>query len=180
MKLDVPKFSGANLDRWIFSITEYFTLLSTLVDQRLLMVGLNLEGDVVEWFWWMTHNNLITTWDGFLESVKTVLGRAIQLELLVSKPTSLGDAFPLARERTRYSFGYSMVTKSRKVTHDYLNQAMEFSWPGRDYALKGEEQKGIPVRKVLVQWSERPPEEATWKWLSEFKKPIRLITLRTR
>ena len=30
-------------------------------------------------------------------------------------------------------------------------------------------QKGIPVRQVLVQWSGRAPEEATWEWLSEFK-----------
>nr|GEV33092.1 prolyl oligopeptidase family protein [Tanacetum cinerariifolium] len=29
MRLDVPKFSGTDPDRWIFSITEYFTLLST-------------------------------------------------------------------------------------------------------------------------------------------------------
>nr|GEY30357.1 RNA-directed DNA polymerase, eukaryota [Tanacetum cinerariifolium] len=29
MRFDVPKFSRTNPDRWIFSITEYFTLLST-------------------------------------------------------------------------------------------------------------------------------------------------------
>ncbi|GJY88752.1 major facilitator superfamily domain protein [Tanacetum coccineum] len=73
MRLDVPKFSGTNPDRWIFSITEYFTLLSTPVDQRLRVVGFNLEGDVAEWFRRMSRNNLITDWDGFLESVLSLV-----------------------------------------------------------------------------------------------------------
>ncbi|GKA29945.1 zinc finger, CCHC-type containing protein, partial [Tanacetum coccineum] len=30
-------------------------------------------------------------------------------------------------------------------------------------------QKGIMIRQVLVQWSERPREEVTWEWLLEFK-----------
>nr|GEX35508.1 reverse transcriptase [Tanacetum cinerariifolium]GEX82942.1 reverse transcriptase [Tanacetum cinerariifolium] len=55
MKLDMPKFFGPDPERWIFSITEYFTLLNTPVDQRLRV-----------------------------------------RELLVSKPTMLGDAFSLA------------------------------------------------------------------------------------
>ncbi|PWA74167.1 hypothetical protein CTI12_AA254880 [Artemisia annua] len=119
MRLDVPKFNGADPD-----------------------------GDAAEWHRWMTRNKLITTWDSFLESVKnrfepfkyedpqgalskllqtaTVteyqsefeklmnrvmnisdnllisfyisgLKLTLQLELLVTKPTSLGEAFYLAR-----------------------------------------------------------------------------------
>ncbi|GJV31265.1 retrotransposon-related protein [Tanacetum coccineum] len=154
---------------------------------------------------------------------------AIQRELLVSKPASLGDAFSLARvtevrlkDQSSKPFKVyigsaetllcesicSQVTLSMqglimevdlyvlprkgpdivlgikwlqnlgKVTHDNLNQTMEFSWSGRDYVLKGEVQvvnlsknehegqlveqpleicdtlivlqKGIPVRQVLV------------------------------
>nr|GEZ32963.1 hypothetical protein [Tanacetum cinerariifolium] len=40
MRFDVPKFSGTDPDRWIFSITGYFPLLSALVDQRLRVDGL--------------------------------------------------------------------------------------------------------------------------------------------
>ncbi|GJQ96506.1 hypothetical protein Tco_0007645 [Tanacetum coccineum] len=108
MRLGVPKFLRTDPDRWIFSITEYFTLLSTPVVQQLRMVGFNLEGDVAEWFLWMSHNNLITDWDGFLESVRNRFGPckyedprglkpSLQRALLVSKPTNLGDAFSLAR-----------------------------------------------------------------------------------
>ncbi|GKB72612.1 retrotransposon-related protein [Tanacetum coccineum] len=74
MRLDVPKFNGTDPDSWIFSITEYFALLNTPVDQRLKVVGFNLEGEAAEWFRWMTRNNLITDWDGFVESVRNRFG----------------------------------------------------------------------------------------------------------
>ncbi|GJR75689.1 ty3-gypsy retrotransposon protein [Tanacetum coccineum] len=74
MRLDVPKFNGTDPDSWIFSITEYFTLLNTPVDQRLKVVGFNLEGEAAEWFRWMTRNNLITDWDRFVESVRNRFG----------------------------------------------------------------------------------------------------------
>ncbi|GJT60681.1 prolyl oligopeptidase family protein [Tanacetum coccineum] len=74
MRLDVPKFSGTDPESWIFSITEYFSLLNTPVDQRLRMVGFNLEGDAAEWFRWMTRNSLITNWDVFVDSFKNRFG----------------------------------------------------------------------------------------------------------
>ncbi|GJY63804.1 ty3-gypsy retrotransposon protein, partial [Tanacetum coccineum] len=74
MRLDVPKFSGVDLESWIFAINEYFSLLNTPVDQRLQIVGFNLEGAVVEWFRWMTRNGLITTWVKFEEGVKNRFG----------------------------------------------------------------------------------------------------------
>ncbi|GJX85315.1 hypothetical protein Tco_0336089 [Tanacetum coccineum] len=79
MRLDVPKFNGADPDSWIFSINEYFELLDTPVDQRLKVVGFNLEGEAAEWFRWMTRNKLINTWDGFLENVLNRLCPSIYL-----------------------------------------------------------------------------------------------------
>ncbi|GKD98035.1 ty3-gypsy retrotransposon protein [Tanacetum coccineum] len=117
MRLDVLKFLGVNPDSWIFAITGYFSLLNTPADQRLRIVGFNLEGATAEWFRWMTRNGLITDWDRFVESVKSrfgpskyedpqgALSKLLQLgtveyyqreELLVSRPTTLGDAFALA------------------------------------------------------------------------------------
>ncbi|GJX85257.1 ty3-gypsy retrotransposon protein [Tanacetum coccineum] len=128
-------------------VEEYSTLLNTLVDQRLRIIGFNLEGAAVEWFRWMTQNGLITDWPRFEESVKNQFGPSkyedpqgalskllqtmtvaeyqgefeklmnrvtdisetllisfyisglklpLQRELLVLKPTILGDAFALA------------------------------------------------------------------------------------
>ncbi|GJS82684.1 hypothetical protein Tco_0749225 [Tanacetum coccineum] len=74
MRLDVPKFNRVDPESWIFSINEYFALLNTPADQRLKVVGFNLEGVATEW-----------------------LKLNLQRELLVSKPTTLGDAFSLAR-----------------------------------------------------------------------------------
>ncbi|GKA24064.1 ty3-gypsy retrotransposon protein, partial [Tanacetum coccineum] len=72
--MDVPKFSRDDPERWIFSITEYFSLLNTPTDQRLRIVSFNLEGAAAEWFQWMTRNGLITTWTRFEESVKNRFG----------------------------------------------------------------------------------------------------------
>ncbi|GJS20887.1 ty3-gypsy retrotransposon protein [Tanacetum coccineum] len=147
MRLDVPKFTGVDPDCWLFSINEYFSLLNTLFDQRLRIVGFNLEGAAAEWFGLMTQNEFITDWDKFEESVKNRFGPlkyedprgalskllqtntvaeyqsefeklmnrdmdisktllisfyisrlklSLQRELLVSKPTTLGDAYSLA------------------------------------------------------------------------------------
>ncbi|GJR60242.1 hypothetical protein Tco_1502404 [Tanacetum coccineum] len=72
--LDVSKFSRNDLDRWILAITEYFSLLNTPADQCLRIMGFNLEGVAAEWFQWMSRNGLITTWDMFVESVKSRFG----------------------------------------------------------------------------------------------------------
>ncbi|GKC30486.1 ty3-gypsy retrotransposon protein, partial [Tanacetum coccineum] len=74
MRLDMPKFTGTYPDSWIFSITEYFSLLNTLVDQRLKVVGFNFEGGAAKWFCWMSRNKLINGWDEFLESVRNHFG----------------------------------------------------------------------------------------------------------
>ncbi|GKC37108.1 hypothetical protein Tco_1049492 [Tanacetum coccineum] len=107
--MDVLKFSGVYPESWIFAITEYFSLLNTPADQWLKIVGFNLEGAAAEWFQWMTRNGLITTWARFEESVRNYIPNSLlisyyisglklhlQRKLLVSKPTTLGDAFSLA------------------------------------------------------------------------------------
>ena len=148
MRLEVPKFNGTDSESWIFAIQEYFDLLDTTNEQRLKIVGFNLEGDAAEWFRWMSRNKFIISWDGFLESVRNWFGPckyedpqgalskllqtgtvaqyqsefeklmnrvtdiaepllisfyisglkpSLQRELLISKPSCLGDAFSLAR-----------------------------------------------------------------------------------
>ncbi|GKC19442.1 retrotransposon-related protein [Tanacetum coccineum] len=42
--------------------------------QRLRVVAFNLYGAAAEWFRWMTRNNLIISWDGFLGSVRNRFG----------------------------------------------------------------------------------------------------------
>ncbi|PWA47277.1 hypothetical protein CTI12_AA423530 [Artemisia annua] len=72
--LEVVAIMGDDPDRWIFAITKYFALLNTPADQRLRIVGSNLEGAVVEWFHWMSKNGLIIDWERFEESVRNQFG----------------------------------------------------------------------------------------------------------
>nr|GEW46882.1 hypothetical protein [Tanacetum cinerariifolium] len=48
--------------------------IATPDEQWLKVVGFNLERDAAEWFWWMTHNKLVASWDGFLDSVRNRFG----------------------------------------------------------------------------------------------------------
>nr|GEW45106.1 hypothetical protein [Tanacetum cinerariifolium] len=147
------------------------------------------------------------------------------------------DLYALPRKGPDIVLDIQWLQNLGKVTHDYSNQTMKFSWLGRDFTKHRMERqanrkrqdvefnvgdmvlvklqpyrqvtlakrysnklakrcygpfkvlerlekvayrlalpdsskihpKGIPVQQVLVQWSERPPEEATWEWLLEFK-----------
>ncbi|GJW86964.1 ty3-gypsy retrotransposon protein [Tanacetum coccineum] len=159
MRLDVSKFSGTDPKRWVFSITEYFALLDTPVDQRIKVVGFNLEGDAAEWFCWMSHNGLITTWDNFLESVQHrfgpckyedpqgALSKLLQTgtvaqyqyefeklmnrrELLVSKPISLGDAFSLARVTEARLDDQGVTATTRRSLTTSAPQILSKSGPG--------------------------------------------------
>ncbi|GKD46168.1 hypothetical protein Tco_1270813 [Tanacetum coccineum] len=73
MRLDVLKFNGVDPGSWIFVINEYFELLETTLKQRFPIIGFNLEGDVAEWYRWMTCYMLITSWDGLLENVHNLI-----------------------------------------------------------------------------------------------------------
>nr|GEX79774.1 retrovirus-related Pol polyprotein from transposon 17.6 [Tanacetum cinerariifolium] len=105
MRLDVPKFTGVDPDSWLFSVNEYFSLLNTLVDRRLRIVGFNLEGAAAERFRLMTRNGLITDWDRFEESVKNRFGPskyedphgALSKLIQTSTVAEYQNAFSLAR-----------------------------------------------------------------------------------
>nr|GFB79043.1 retrotransposon-related protein [Tanacetum cinerariifolium] len=183
--LDVPKFSRVDPESWIFFVKEYFSLLNTLTDQHLRIVGLNLEGAAAEWFRLMTRNGLITTCDRFKESVKNhsapskyedpkgALSKLLQLgmvedyqrqfkklmnrvtdipdsllisfyisglklhlqrELLVSKPTTFGHVFSLARtieahfdDQAALMAGMSVRLEANKVVNN--GDDLEFSGP---------------------------------------------------
>ncbi|GJS33671.1 retrotransposon-related protein [Tanacetum coccineum] len=101
MRLDVPKFTGEDPDKWIFAIEEYFSLLNTTADQRLWIVGFNLEGAAAEEYQREVEKlmNRVTDIPESLLIYFYISGLKlhIQRELLVSKPNTLGDAFALAR-----------------------------------------------------------------------------------
>ncbi|GKB83625.1 hypothetical protein Tco_0950520, partial [Tanacetum coccineum] len=158
-RLDVPKFLGVDPERWIFAISEYFSFLNTPVDQRLRIVGFNLEGAVAEWFQWMTKNGALSKLlqlgtvkdyqrefeklmnrvtnipDSLLISYISGLQLHLQQELLVSKPTTLGDVFLLARstearldDQAAPVAGMSVGLKANKVVNDDDGEVKVINW----------------------------------------------------
>ncbi|GKA22011.1 hypothetical protein Tco_0707973 [Tanacetum coccineum] len=148
MRLDVPKFTRVDPESWLFSINEYFTLLNTPADQRLRIVGFNLEGAAAEWFRWMSRNDLITDWarsvEDYQNEFEKLMNRVvdipetllisfyisglkllIQRELLVAKPVTLGYAFSLSRvtaSRLDDQASTSFVPKSSNTSGELLLQ----------------------------------------------------------
>ncbi|GJZ97330.1 retrotransposon-related protein [Tanacetum coccineum] len=108
MRLDVPKFTGVDPDSWIFSINKYFLLLNIPADQRLRiyedpqgalskLLQLGTVEDYQREFEKLV--NRVTDTPELLLFFFYISGLKLNLqrELLVSKPTTLGDAFSLAR-----------------------------------------------------------------------------------
>lgn len=77
MKLEVPKFDGTDPFNWIFKIQHYFQFYGIQGDQRLSYVSFALEGKASDWYHWMDGNNLIETWEEFLEQLKLNFGPSI-------------------------------------------------------------------------------------------------------
>nr|KYP45928.1 hypothetical protein KK1_032488 [Cajanus cajan] len=70
MKLDVPRFDGADLDDWLFRIEAYFDYYGTPPDTRLQIVSFHLEGRAGAWFQWAKRNDLFFNWPSFITAVK--------------------------------------------------------------------------------------------------------------
>nr|GEV85309.1 hypothetical protein [Tanacetum cinerariifolium] len=120
MRLDVLKFLGFDPDSWIFAITEYFSLFNTHVDQWLRIVGFNLEGGGRNGFggypqgalWKLLQLGTVKDYQREFEKLMnrftdipesllisfyiSGLKLHLQRELMVLRPTTLGDAFALA------------------------------------------------------------------------------------
>ncbi|GJT02800.1 hypothetical protein Tco_0823969 [Tanacetum coccineum] len=121
--MDVLKFSGVYLESWIFAITKYFSLLNTPADQWLKIA--RFEESVRNCFGPSKYedpngvlSNLLQLGmvKDYQQEFEKLMNRAtdipdsllisyyvsrlklhLQQELLVSKPTTLGDVFSLAR-----------------------------------------------------------------------------------
>nr|KYP71924.1 hypothetical protein KK1_011204 [Cajanus cajan] len=70
MKLDLPRFDGTEPVSWIFKIKQFFDYHQTPEEQRLRMVSFALEGEALTWFQWVHANNMMTTWEAFLQALE--------------------------------------------------------------------------------------------------------------
>lgn len=50
MKLDVPRYSGEELEGWIFKADQYFNYCNVFDDQRLIIDSFHLDGAALAWY----------------------------------------------------------------------------------------------------------------------------------
>lgn len=61
MKLEVPRFDGADPLGWIFKINQFFEYHATPEHERLTMASFSMDGCDLAWFQWMTSNGQFTS-----------------------------------------------------------------------------------------------------------------------
>nr|GMC73925.1 Retrotransposon gag protein [Ipomoea batatas] len=70
LKNYLPKFDGKDPYAWIIQSREFFEYHNVFHEQRLSCVYFMVHGEALEWFHWMKSNELLRSWDDFLEQVK--------------------------------------------------------------------------------------------------------------
>ena len=68
-KVDFPRFSGNDLDGWLFCYQHFFEIDQTLVNMKVKLAVINLEGRALQW-----HQNWsrfkrkeeMVTWEAYL------------------------------------------------------------------------------------------------------------------
>ncbi|XP_028222321.1 uncharacterized protein LOC114403496 [Glycine soja] len=70
MKLDVPRFDGADPLGWIFKITQFFEYHGTPDHDRITIAAFYMEGRALAWFQWMSSNGQFTSWPVFLQALQ--------------------------------------------------------------------------------------------------------------
>ena len=71
MKLEVPRFDGADPLGWIFKINQFFEYHATPEHERLTIASFYMDGRALAWFQWMTSNGQFTSWPIFLQALQS-------------------------------------------------------------------------------------------------------------
>lgn len=74
IKLDLPKFTGVDPEGWIFQAEEYFAFHGILDDSRIQIAGLNMTREALGWMRGLRQNNLLSTWERFVEDMRERFG----------------------------------------------------------------------------------------------------------
>ena len=66
VKLELPKFSGEGVRKWVFFAQQFFAYYNISAQDRITIASFAITGDASEWMQWMHLNNQLTNWDDFL------------------------------------------------------------------------------------------------------------------
>ncbi|WVZ01111.1 hypothetical protein V8G54_027180 [Vigna mungo] len=70
LRLDVPRFDGTDPMGWIFKISQFFEYHRTPEVDRLWIASFYMEGPTLSWFQWLHRNNMIPSWQEFLQALE--------------------------------------------------------------------------------------------------------------
>jgi hypothetical protein len=70
IKLEIPRFDGADALGWIFKINQFFEFHRTPEDQRLNIASFYMEGEALSWYQWMHSNGSLHSWPAFLHALE--------------------------------------------------------------------------------------------------------------
>lgn len=62
LKLDVPRFDGADPHGWIFKVTQFFEYHGKSEEERIIVASFYLDDPAMSWYQWMYHNSQIMSW----------------------------------------------------------------------------------------------------------------------
>lgn len=64
--MELPRFTGAEINSWIYKAEKYFQLHAIPKDVRLQVVSFHFVGEAAAWYQWMDRNGIVNDWDHFL------------------------------------------------------------------------------------------------------------------
>ncbi|CAM8996543.1 unnamed protein product [Rhodiola kirilowii] len=73
-RIDVPQFSGDDVDGWAFQMKRYFEYHRIPNDQKLTVASFYLYGEALKWYQWLYTTNALTTWTRFSQETKARFG----------------------------------------------------------------------------------------------------------
>nr|GLL27473.1 uncharacterized protein LOC112097934 [Ipomoea trifida] len=114
LKIDLPKFDGADPHGWIFLMQEFFDYHDIPEEQRLSYVSFMVSGEASEWLRWMKNNNLLRSWPEFLDQVRLRFDSS-HFEDFLGRLSKTCQATTVAAYRAEYEKLLNKVTNVPKV-----------------------------------------------------------------
>jgi len=74
VKLEFPKFNGSDVMAWIFKVEQYFDYYGTADEDRLTIVAIHMEQDVVPWFQMIQRTKPFMSWNALTRALETEFG----------------------------------------------------------------------------------------------------------
>ncbi|XP_031099869.1 uncharacterized protein LOC116004076 [Ipomoea triloba] len=114
LKIDLPKFDGADPHGWIFLMQEFFDYHDIPEEQRLSYVSFMVSGEASKWLRWMKNNNLLRSWPEFLDQVRLRFDSS-HFEDFLGRLSKTCQATTVATYRAEYEKLLNKVTNVPEV-----------------------------------------------------------------